>query len=67
LADIRLTDGPKAGQTAPAALLPFTMGGQRLGVRHQPPTQGENTDELLLGLGLDLDEIAQLRASKSVA
>jgi crotonobetainyl-CoA:carnitine CoA-transferase CaiB-like acyl-CoA transferase len=36
-------------------------------VRHQPPTQGENTDELLLGLGLRLDEIAQLRASKAVA
>jgi crotonobetainyl-CoA:carnitine CoA-transferase CaiB-like acyl-CoA transferase len=43
------------------------MGGQRLGVRHQPPTQGENTDELLLGLGLGWDEIEQLRASKSVA
>ena len=67
LADVRLTDGPKAGQTAPAALLPFTMDGQRLGVRHQPPTQGENTDELLLGLGLDLDEIARLKASKAVA
>jgi crotonobetainyl-CoA:carnitine CoA-transferase CaiB-like acyl-CoA transferase len=67
LADVRLSDGPKAGQTAPAALLPFTMDGQRLGVRHQPPTQGENTDELLLGLGLRLDEIAQLRASKAVA
>jgi crotonobetainyl-CoA:carnitine CoA-transferase CaiB-like acyl-CoA transferase len=66
LADVRLTDGAKAGQSAPAALLPFTMGGQRLGVRNHPPTQGENTDELLLGLGLDLDEIAQLRASKAV-
>jgi hypothetical protein len=67
LADVRLTDGPKAGQTAPAALLPFTMDGQRLGVRHQPPHQGENTDELLQGLGLSDAEIKRLRSLKAVA
>jgi crotonobetainyl-CoA:carnitine CoA-transferase CaiB-like acyl-CoA transferase len=67
LADVRLTDGAKAGQSAPAALLPFTMGGQRLGVRLEPPWQGENTDELLRGLGLDAAEIEQLRALKAVA
>ena len=66
LADVRLTDGAKAGQSAPAALLPFTMGGQRLGVRLEPPWQGENTDELLRGLGLDAAEIEQLRALKAV-
>jgi crotonobetainyl-CoA:carnitine CoA-transferase CaiB-like acyl-CoA transferase len=67
LADVRLTDGPKAGQTARAALFPFTMDGQRLGVRHQPPKQGENTDELLQGLSLSAAEIASLRAIKAVA
>ena len=67
LADVRLTDGPKAGQTARAALFPFTMDGQRLGVRHQPPKQGENTDELLLGLGLSAADIERLRAVKAVA
>jgi crotonobetainyl-CoA:carnitine CoA-transferase CaiB-like acyl-CoA transferase len=67
LADVRLTDGAKAGQSAPAALLPFTMGGQRLGVRLEPPFQGENTDELLRGLGLGAAEIDQLRALKAVA
>jgi crotonobetainyl-CoA:carnitine CoA-transferase CaiB-like acyl-CoA transferase len=67
LADVRLTDGPKAGQTARAALFPFTMDGQRLGVRHQPPRQGENTDELLLGLGLGPADIENLRALKAVA
>ena len=67
LADVRLTDGPKAGQTARAALFPFTMDGQRLGVRHQPPKQGENTHELLQGLGLSLAEIENLRALKAVA
>ena len=67
LADVRLTDGPKAGQTARAALFPFTMDGQRLGVRHQPPKQGENTDELLQGLGLNAAEIERLRSLKAVA
>ena len=67
LAEVRLTDGPKAGQTARAALFPFTMDGQRLGVRHQPPQQGENTHELLQGLGLSLAEIENLRALKAVA
>jgi crotonobetainyl-CoA:carnitine CoA-transferase CaiB-like acyl-CoA transferase len=67
LADVRLTDGPKAGQTARAALFPFTMDGQRLGVRHQPPHQGENTDELLQGLGLSDAEIKRLRSLKAVA
>jgi crotonobetainyl-CoA:carnitine CoA-transferase CaiB-like acyl-CoA transferase len=67
LADVRLTDGPKAGQTARAALFPFTMDGQRLGVRRQPPTQGENTDELLQGLGLSAAEIAHLRSTQAVA
>jgi crotonobetainyl-CoA:carnitine CoA-transferase CaiB-like acyl-CoA transferase len=67
LADVRLSDGPKAGQTAPAALLPFTMGGQRLGVRHQPPTQGENTNELLQSLGLNEAEIAHLRSIQAIA
>jgi crotonobetainyl-CoA:carnitine CoA-transferase CaiB-like acyl-CoA transferase len=64
---VRLTDGPKAGQTARAALFPFTMDGQRLGVRHQPPKQGENTDELLQSLGLSTAEIERLRALKAVA
>ncbi len=67
LADVRLTDGPKTGDTARAALLPFTMDGQRLGVRHQPPKQGENTDALLQGLGLSVAEIDHLRSLKAVA
>ena len=67
LAEVRLTDGPKAGQTARAALFPFTMDGQRLGVRRQPPQQGENTHEILQGLGLGSAEIERLRALKAVA
>ncbi|MCF8211406.1 MAG: CoA transferase [Rhodoferax sp.] len=67
LADVRLTDGPRAGQLAPAALLPLTLDGQRLGVRIHPPTRGQDTDELLSGLGLSAQEIAHLRQQRSVA
>jgi crotonobetainyl-CoA:carnitine CoA-transferase CaiB-like acyl-CoA transferase len=67
LAETRLTDGPRAGQTAPAALLPLTMDGRRLGLRQHPPTQGQDTDALLAGLGLPLSEIARLRAAAAVA
>ena len=67
LADVRISDGPRAGHMARAALLPFTMDGQRLGVRSHPPAQGENTDAVLTGLGLSADEIGQLRATRAVA
>jgi crotonobetainyl-CoA:carnitine CoA-transferase CaiB-like acyl-CoA transferase len=67
LADVRLSDGPKAGQMTRAALFPFTMDGQRLGVRRQPPRQGENTNELLQSLGLSAAEIAHLRSIQAVA
>ena len=67
LAEVRLTDGPRAGQTARAALLPMTLGGQRLGVREHPPSAGQDTDALLAGLGLDAAEIARLRQARAVA
>ena len=67
LAEVRLTDGPRAGSTAQAALLPFTMDGQRLGVRQDPPMQGQDTDELLTALGLAPAEIARLREDRAVA
>ena len=67
LAEVRLTDGPRTGQTARAALLPFTMDGQRLGVRSPPPSQGEHTDELLQALGLSEADIAEMRERRDVA
>ena len=67
LAEVRLTDGPRKGQTARAALLPFTMDGQRLGVRSPPPSQGEHTDELLQDLGLSEADIAEMRERRDVA
>ena len=67
LADIRLTDGERAGQMAGAALLPISLHGERLGVREHPPHAGEHTDALLRGLGKGEAEIARLRAGKVVA
>jgi len=67
LADITLPDGARAGQTVRTTLFPFTMDGQRLGVRLQPPTQGEHTSELLAGLGHGAQAIEALLRAGAVA
>ena len=66
LAEITLPDGARAGETARSTLFPFTMDGQRLGVRLQPPHQGEHTTELLAALGYDGAAIEALRAQRAV-
>ena len=66
LADITLTDGERAGQSAPTTLLPIRMAGERLGVRIQPPKLGEHTQDVLRGLGYDDAAIAALRDAKAV-
>lgn len=60
LAEIRLPDGERAGQTTRAALLPLTMTGERLGVRSNPPQLGEHTGELLAGLGYSDSQIKNM-------
>jgi crotonobetainyl-CoA:carnitine CoA-transferase CaiB-like acyl-CoA transferase len=67
LADVVLPDGPKAGQTVKTTLFPVTMGGQRLGVRLQPPRLGEHTQALLQGLGYGDDDIETLRKQALIA
>jgi crotonobetainyl-CoA:carnitine CoA-transferase CaiB-like acyl-CoA transferase len=67
LADLRLSDGPRAGETVKTTLFPFTMEGKRLGVRLDPPRVGEHTDELLKGMGLSEAEVTDLRARRVVA
>ena len=67
LADVRLPDGDKAGQTVKTTLLPFTMAGSRLGVRLDPPRLGEHTRALLSGLGLSADDIDALYRQGAVA
>ncbi len=66
LADIVLPDGHRAGQTTKTALFPFTMNGQRLGIRLNPPTKGQHTDAILSELGLDAAAISRLKFQKAI-
>jgi crotonobetainyl-CoA:carnitine CoA-transferase CaiB-like acyl-CoA transferase len=67
LVDVKLPDGPKAGQSVKTTLFPITLAGGRLGVRMHPPKLGEHTRELLGQLGLAANEIDTLRAQGIVA
>lgn len=67
LADVRLPDGPKAGQMVKTTLFPITMQGERLGVRLHPPTLGEHTRELLAGLGYSGGEVDDLHRQAAVS
>jgi crotonobetainyl-CoA:carnitine CoA-transferase CaiB-like acyl-CoA transferase len=67
LADVRLPDGDKAGQTVRTTLFPITLAGKRLGVRLHPPTKGEHTRALLERLGYGDADIERLYAAHAVA
>jgi crotonobetainyl-CoA:carnitine CoA-transferase CaiB-like acyl-CoA transferase len=67
LAEVRLSDGARAGQTARAALFPFTMDGRRFGVRSDPPRQGEQTEAILRAAGLPSEKITDFRIKKVIA
>ncbi|WP_048440260.1 CaiB/BaiF CoA-transferase family protein [Caenimonas sp. SL110] len=67
LADVRLPDGPKAGETVKTTLFPITMQGHRLGVRMDPPRLGEHSRELLAGAGFAASEIDRLLGESVIA
>ena len=67
LADIKLPDGQRAGDTVKTTLFPITLGGHRLGVRLDPPRMGEHTRELLAGLGYSRTDIDSLFSRSVVA
>lgn len=58
LAPVTLPDGRKTC----AALLPLTLGGQRPGIRLNPPRLGEHSAELLGELGYDESSIRDMQA-----
>ena len=65
LAPMTLPDGERAGQTASTALLPLTLDGARLGVRHDPPPLGQDSIALLTELGYDSATASQLSMPQS--
>ena len=67
LAEVTLTDGERAGQTAKTTLLPLRMAGERLAVRQNPPRLGEHTAELLASLGYDAEHISAMQATQAAA
>ena len=60
LAPIRLPDGARAGEEASTVLFPFTLDGERPGVRLSPPRLGEHSEALLRSLGYGDAAIARL-------
>ena len=66
LAEIRLPDGEKAGQTARTTLLPIRMNGKRSGIRRNPPLLGEHTQQLLQSLGYSPAEVQAMQAARAV-
>ncbi len=58
LATVRMNDG----STSKVPLMPFTIGGERPGIRLQPPLVGEHTDALLREVGYSDADIASLKS-----
>jgi crotonobetainyl-CoA:carnitine CoA-transferase CaiB-like acyl-CoA transferase len=61
LAEVALPDGPRAGEKVKTTLLPFTLAGERLGVRLDPPRLGAHTRELLSAAGYSNAQIEDLQ------
>jgi crotonobetainyl-CoA:carnitine CoA-transferase CaiB-like acyl-CoA transferase len=63
LAPITLPDGARAGEQASTVLFPFTLDGERPGVRLSPPRLGEHSAELLRSLGYGDEAIDRLSSA----
>jgi crotonobetainyl-CoA:carnitine CoA-transferase CaiB-like acyl-CoA transferase len=67
LGRVTLPDGARAGEQTPVPLLPLTLGGQRPGVRLDPPRKGQHSAELLASLGYDAAQRQALNAQGIVS
>jgi crotonobetainyl-CoA:carnitine CoA-transferase CaiB-like acyl-CoA transferase len=67
LLEITVPNGPKAGSRTKLPALALEMDGQRFGIRHDVPRQGEHTREVLAEMGLSEAEIAALVEAGTVA
>ena len=47
--------------------MPLAYGDTKFGLRNDPPSVGQNTDEILKSLGLSSDEITKLRENRKIA
>ncbi|MDI3382201.1 CaiB/BaiF CoA transferase family protein [Xenophilus aerolatus] len=63
LAPVRMNDGSESK----VPLLPFTLGGARLGIRQQPPLLGEHTAELLRAAGYSDAQVEAMLAAGAAA
>ena len=63
LAPVRMNDGG----ASKVPLMPFTLGGERPGIRLQPPRLGEHGHELLREAGYSDEEIAALKKAHITA
>ncbi len=54
------------GEQTNTVLFPFTLDGQRMGVRMNPPKLGEHSVELLQSLGYSAQDAAKLGASRAI-
>ena len=63
LVEVTVPDGEHAGETAKLPALPLEMAGERFGLHHDVPRQGQHTAEVLGELGYPDEEIARLFAS----
>ena len=55
-----LPGGEHAGESAKLPALPLEMAGERFGLRHDVPRQGQHTAEVLGELGYSEEDIAGL-------
>ena len=58
LLDVTLQNGDKVKLPA----LPIEMNKQKFGLRHNPPTEGDNAQQILANLGYSKEHIEQLIA-----